>query len=106
MNKWLNLGGDASSRLDTGIVFWIRHYWEIRKVVNGYSFILIRQIAALVRRALAEVCTVPVLLVVICSYHYISRDDAECIVVTRVCVSVCVSVCPRPYAHTIARTQM
>jgi len=32
-------------------------------VVNGHSFILIRQMAALVRRALAEVCTVPVILV-------------------------------------------
>ena len=32
-------------------------------MVNGHSFILIRQIAALVRRALAELCTVPVLLV-------------------------------------------
>jgi len=39
----------------------------MRKVVNGHSFILIRQMAALVtfvvRRALAEICTVPVLLV-------------------------------------------
>jgi len=42
--------------LDTGIVFRIRHYWEIWKVVNGHSFIVIRQMAALVRRALAEVC--------------------------------------------------
>ena len=33
-------------------------------------------------------------------------DDAKCIVVTRVCVSVCLSVCPRPYAHTTAWTQM
>jgi len=33
-------------------------------------------------------------------------DDAKCIVVTRVCVSVCVSVCPRPHAHTTARTRM
>ena len=32
-------------------------------MVNGHSFILIRQVAALVRRALAEVCTVSVLLV-------------------------------------------
>jgi len=32
-------------------------------VVNGHSFVLIRQMAALVRCALAEVCTVPVLLV-------------------------------------------
>ena len=29
-------------------------------------------------------------------------DDAKCIVVTRVCVSVC----PRPHAHTIARTRV
>jgi len=59
----LNFGGDPDHRLDTGIVFRIRQFWVIRKVVNGHSFILIRQIAALVRRALAEVCTVPVLLV-------------------------------------------
>jgi len=32
-------------------------------VVNGQSFILIRQLMALARRALAEVCIVPVLLV-------------------------------------------
>jgi len=32
-------------------------------VTNGHSLIPIRQMAALVRRALAEVCTVPVLLV-------------------------------------------
>jgi len=87
MSKWLNFVGDPDHRLDTGIVFRIRHYWEIRKVVNGHSFILIRQMAAvvitftcrsrtdlpdgvtdiatLVRRALAEVCTVPVLLVIL-----------------------------------------
>ena len=42
----------------------------------------------------------------------VSRDDAKCIVITRVCVSVCVcvcvcvclSVCPWPYAHNTART--
>jgi len=62
MNNWLN-GSDPDHRLDTGIVFRNHHDWEIRKVVNGHSFILIRQIAALVRRALAEVCTVLVLLV-------------------------------------------
>jgi len=32
-------------------------------VVNGHSFILVHQMAALIRRALAEVCTVPVLVV-------------------------------------------
>jgi len=31
----LNFGGDLDHRQDTGIVFRIRHYWEIRKVVNG-----------------------------------------------------------------------
>ena len=48
------------NRLDRGTVFRIRHYWEIRKVVNGHSFMLIRQMAALVRR---KVCIVPMLLV-------------------------------------------
>jgi len=64
LNKWLNIGGDPDHRLDTGIVFPTRHYWEIRKVVNGHSSILIRQMAAQIRRALAEVCTVQVLLVI------------------------------------------
>jgi len=41
-NKWLNFGDDPDHRLDKGIVFRIRHYWEIWKVVNGHSFILIR----------------------------------------------------------------
>jgi len=35
MNKRLNFGGDMDRCLDTGIVFWIRHYWEIRKVVSS-----------------------------------------------------------------------
>jgi len=50
-------------RLDTGIVYRIRHCWEILKMANGHSFVLIRQMAALVRRPVAEVCIVPVLLV-------------------------------------------
>ena len=62
-NKWLSFGVYSDHRLDTGIVFRIRHYWEIRKAVKGHSFILIRQMTALVRRDLAEVSTVPVLLV-------------------------------------------
>jgi len=61
VNKYLHFGGDPDHRLDAGTVFRIRHYCEIRKVVNGQSFVLIRQRVALVRRALAEVCTVPVL---------------------------------------------
>jgi len=44
-------------------VFQIRLCWEIWKVIKGHTFILIHQMAALVRRALAEFCTVPVLLV-------------------------------------------
>ena len=38
VNKRLNFGDDPDHRLDTGIVFRIRHYCEIRKVVNGYKF--------------------------------------------------------------------
>jgi len=39
MNKRLNFSGDPDHYLDTGIVFWIRisHYWEIRKVADGYK---------------------------------------------------------------------
>jgi len=33
MKKWLNFGDDSDHRLNTVIVFRIRHYWEIRKVV-------------------------------------------------------------------------
>ena len=36
MNKLLlNFGGDPDRRLDTGIVFLLRQFWVIRKVVNG-----------------------------------------------------------------------
>jgi len=61
MNNCLNFAGYPD--LDKGIVFQIRHYWEIWKLINGHSFILICQMATLVKRALADVCTVPVLLV-------------------------------------------
>jgi len=37
MNKGLNFGGDPDHCLDTKIVFRIRPYWEIRKVVNGHK---------------------------------------------------------------------
>jgi len=37
VNKRLNFGADPDHRLYTGVVFWIRHYWEIRKVVNGHK---------------------------------------------------------------------
>ena len=92
MNKRLNFGGDAHHRLDTGTVFRIRHYWEIRKVVSadcatrrcsaghvlaGITIATMTSLrhrpttdsgtdmATLVRCALAEVCTVPVLLVMV-----------------------------------------
>jgi len=45
-------------------------------MVNGYSFIQIRQMAALVRRALAKVCTVPVLLV---CYGFIFMLTISCL---------------------------
>ena len=35
MNKWLNFRYDPDHNLDTRIVFRIRHYWEIRKVVSA-----------------------------------------------------------------------
>jgi len=40
MNKRLHFGGDPDHHLDTGIVFRIRHYWEIWKVVNGVNLLL------------------------------------------------------------------
>jgi len=45
LNKRLNFGGNPDHCPDTGIVVRIRHYWKIQKVVNGHSFILIRQTA-------------------------------------------------------------
>jgi len=37
MNKWLNFGGDPDRCPATGIVFRIRHYLKIQKVVNGHK---------------------------------------------------------------------
>jgi len=59
VNKWLNSGGDLGHHLDTGIVFRIHHYLEIRKVVNGHKsgdllLVVICQMGALVRCALVE----------------------------------------------------
>ena len=34
LNNWLNFDGDPDHCLDTGIVFRICHYWEIRKLVS------------------------------------------------------------------------
>ena len=45
MNKWLNFVGDSDHGLDTGIVFRIRHIGRYG-MVNGHSFILIREMAA------------------------------------------------------------
>jgi len=50
VNKRLHFGGDPDHCLDTGIVFRVRHYWKIRKVINGHSFVLIRQMAAVVMK--------------------------------------------------------
>ena len=63
-------------RLDTGIVFRIHHYWEIRKVVStdcvarrrsaqhALAGIAIATITSLRHRPLTEVCTAPVVLAV------------------------------------------
>ena len=55
-------------QLETRIVFRIRHYLQIWKVVNGHKSAAHTDLpmAAPVRRALAEVCTVPVLVVLKC----------------------------------------
>jgi len=55
---WWRSGSPSGHR----IVFRIYHYWEIRKVINGHSFILLCHMVALVRCALADVCSLPVLL--------------------------------------------
>ena len=54
LNELLNFGGDPDHRLDTGIVFRIRHgsYGKWSTDIN-LLLILIRQMASLVRRALA-----------------------------------------------------
>ena len=31
VNKWLNFGDNPDDCLDTGIVFWISHCWDIRR---------------------------------------------------------------------------
>jgi len=75
MNKRLNFGGDLDHRPDTGIVFQIRHYWEIRKVIStdcpvrrcstrhAPAGIAIATMTSLRHQFLAEVCTVPELVV-------------------------------------------
>ena len=83
VNKWLNFGGDPGHHLGKGIVFRIRHYWELWKVVStdcaarrcsamyALAGIAIAPMTSLVHRpttgsydsrALADVCNVPVLL--------------------------------------------
>ena len=37
VNKHLNFSGNPNHHQDTGIVFQLRHYWEIRKVINGHK---------------------------------------------------------------------
>jgi len=65
MKKLLNFGGDPDHRMDTGIVFGFVANGRYGKWLTDINLLLmlIRQMVALVRRALADVCTVPVLLV-------------------------------------------
>jgi len=62
LNKRLNFGGDPDHCLDTGIASRIRHFWDIREVINGYKSAAHTDSpeAALVRRACPRL---PVLLV-------------------------------------------
>jgi len=61
VNKWLNFGGDPGHRLDIGMVFRIRYYWEMQKVVNGHkSAAHTDSPDGGTVHTLAEVCTVPV----------------------------------------------
>jgi len=46
VNKRLNFGGDTDHRLDTGIIFRIRHCWEIRKVVSTDCAARMQRLAA------------------------------------------------------------
>jgi len=91
VNKCLNFGGNPVRHLNTGIVFRIRHNWEMRKVASinctarrcsaGHALAGIviasmtslrhwpmtdsgTDIATLVRHALVEVCTSLLLLVI------------------------------------------
>ena len=90
MNRWLNFGNDPDHHLDTRIIFRIRHYREIYgKWLTDINLllILIRQMTALVRRALADVCTVPVLLVYL--FYYLHEGGYVFVVV---CLFVCLSL--------------
>jgi len=90
MNDWLNFGGDPDHRLDTGIVFRIRHYWEIRKMVStdcaaqrcraGHALagIAIATTTSLRHRPLADVYTVPVL-----SFVIVSAKNPVCLPVVQ-----------------------
>ena len=105
----IKFGGDPDHRLDTGIVFRIHHYGEIRKVVStdcterhcraGHALAGVTiatmtslrhrrttdsgtDVATLVRHALVEVCTVLVLLVVLClqsTLSYLVTGCEECL---------------------------
>jgi len=111
VNKLWNFGGDLDHRLDTGIVSRVCRYWEIWKVVStdctvqrcsvGHAVagIAIATMTSLRhqlmtdshdRRALAEVCTVRVLLVHFLYWHYQSVGRV-CLAVTGCCKYVCVS---------------
>jgi len=68
VNKWLHFGGDLDHCLVQGLFSGFVTIGRYRKWLANINLllILIRQMVALVRRALAEVCTVPVLLVEYC----------------------------------------
>jgi len=96
VTKQLNFCGDTNHRpriqgLFSGFVT-IGRYGKWLTHIN-LLFILIRQMAALVRRALAEVCTVRMLLVVIRPRRTRSTADMRPVVGDGIVWCVCRSVC-------------
>jgi len=80
MNKYLNFGGNPDHHLDTGIVsgfVTIGRYGKWLMDIN-LLLILICQMAALLRCALAELCTVPLLLVLFCFGFWVHPIFTKC----------------------------
>ena len=71
----------------------IKFWWRFGSWIRIRTRIQVR-VATLVRRALVETCTVPLLLVIL-YYYYFAPGAKYCD--ERFCMSVCLSVCPLAY---------
>ena len=99
MNRCLNVIGSPDHRLDTGIVFQIRHYWKLKKVVNGHKSAAHTDSpdGGTGKTCIAEVFTDPLVLVVIyifvCQFcdslMFLVHSQVTIIFVVSVCLSVC-----------------